>query len=29
MANSDQVHVGDQVIIVGAPYGLSHSLSVG
>jgi serine protease Do len=23
------MHVGDQVIVVGAPYGLSHSLSVG
>jgi serine protease Do len=29
MADSDTVHVGDQVIIVGAPYGLSYSLSVG
>jgi S1-C subfamily serine protease len=29
MANSDAVHVGDDVIIVGAPYGLSYSLSVG
>lgn len=29
MADSSTVHVGDQVIIVGAPYGLSHSLSVG
>jgi S1-C subfamily serine protease len=29
MANSDAVQVGDEVIIVGAPYGLSHSLSVG
>ncbi len=29
LANSDQVRVGDQVIVVGAPYGLSHSLSVG
>jgi S1-C subfamily serine protease len=29
MANSDQVRVGDQVLVVGAPYGLSHSLSVG
>jgi S1-C subfamily serine protease len=29
MADSNAVHVGDQVIIVGAPYGLSHSLSVG
>jgi S1-C subfamily serine protease len=29
MANSDGVNVGDQVIIVGAPYGLSHALSAG
>ena len=29
MADSNTVHVGDQVIIVGAPYGLSHALSVG
>jgi len=29
MADSDTVQVGDPVIIVGAPYGLSHSLSVG
>ena len=29
MADSGAVRVGDQVIIVGAPYGLSHSLSVG
>jgi serine protease Do len=29
MADSSTVHVGDQVLIVGAPYGLSHSLSVG
>lgn len=29
VANSDTVRVGDQVIVVGAPYGLSHSLSVG
>jgi S1-C subfamily serine protease len=29
LANSDTVQVGDQVIIVGAPYGLSYSLSVG
>ena len=29
LANSDQVRVGDQVIVVGTPYGLSHSLSVG
>jgi S1-C subfamily serine protease len=29
LADSDTVRVGDQVIVVGAPYGLSHSLSVG
>ena len=29
MADSDNVRVGDQVIVVGAPYGLAHSLSVG
>jgi serine protease Do len=29
MANSDRVKVGDQVVIVGAPYGLSYSLTVG
>ncbi len=29
MADSDSVRVGDQVIIVGAPYGLAYSMSVG
>ncbi|MEO1030348.1 MAG: trypsin-like peptidase domain-containing protein [Bacteroidota bacterium] len=29
LGDSDQVSVGDQIIIVGAPYGLEHSLSVG
>ena len=29
MANSDTIRVGDPVIIVGAPYGLSYSLSAG
>jgi serine protease Do len=29
MAHTSTVGVGDAVIIVGAPYGLSHSLSVG
>jgi S1-C subfamily serine protease len=29
LANSDKVRVGDQVVVVGAPYGLSHALSVG
>jgi S1-C subfamily serine protease len=29
MANSDPIRVGDPVIVVGAPYGLSYSLSAG
>ncbi|OLE64888.1 MAG: hypothetical protein AUG03_07305 [Acidobacteria bacterium 13_1_20CM_2_68_14] len=29
MANSDAVQVGDAVIVVGAPYGLSYSVSTG
>jgi predicted Zn-dependent peptidase/S1-C subfamily serine protease len=29
MADSDTVQVGDQVLVVGAPYGLTRSLSVG
>jgi serine protease Do len=29
LADSNKVQVGDQVIVVGAPYGLSYSLSVG
>jgi S1-C subfamily serine protease len=29
MANSDSVQVGDPVFVVGAPYGLSYSLSTG
>ena len=29
LADSDRVRVGDQVMIVGAPYGLSHSMSAG
>jgi S1-C subfamily serine protease len=29
MADSSKVQVGDQIVIVGAPYGLSYSLSVG
>jgi S1-C subfamily serine protease len=29
MADSDKVLVGDQVIVVGAPYGLSYALTVG
>ena len=29
MADSDSVRVGDPVVIIGAPYGLSHSMSAG
>jgi serine protease Do len=29
MGDSDTVHVGQQVMVVGAPYGLSYSMSVG
>src|SRR4029434_6346110 len=29
LASSNTVRVGDQVIVIGAPYGLSHALSVG
>jgi serine protease Do len=29
MANSDAVKIGDQVVVIGAPYGLSHSMTVG
>jgi S1-C subfamily serine protease len=29
LADSDSVRVGDQIIIIGAPYGLGHSMSVG
>ena len=29
LGDSDNVRVGDQVVVVGAPYGLSYSLSVG
>ena len=29
MADSNAVRVGDQIIVVGSPYGLTHSLSVG
>ena len=29
LADSDTVRVGDQILIVGAPYGLSHSMSAG
>jgi S1-C subfamily serine protease len=29
LADSDAARIGDQVLIIGAPYGLSHTLSVG
>ena len=29
VANSDDVRIGNQIIVIGAPLGLSHSLSVG
>ncbi|MGB5820923.1 MAG: trypsin-like peptidase domain-containing protein [Saonia sp.] len=29
MGDSDKVSIGEQIIVVGAPYGLEHSLSVG
>ncbi|MEX0288379.1 MAG: S1C family serine protease [Flavobacteriaceae bacterium] len=29
LANSDEVQIGERICIIGAPYGLSHSLSVG
>jgi serine protease Do len=29
MANSDRVKIGDQVTVIGAPYGLRHAMSVG
>ena len=29
LANSDGVKIGEQVMVIGTPYGLSHSLSVG
>jgi len=29
LGDSDKVRVGEQVIVVGAPYGLAHSMSVG
>lgn len=29
LGNSDQVAVGDQIAVIGAPFGLDHSLSVG
>jgi serine protease Do len=29
LGNSDQLEVGDQIVVIGAPFGLSHSLTVG
>ncbi len=29
LGNSDRVEVGDEVFVIGAPYGISHSLTVG
>jgi serine protease Do len=29
LGNSDSLDIGDQIIVVGAPYGLGHSLTVG
>jgi len=29
LGDSDKVHVGQQVLVIGAPYGLSHSFSAG
>jgi len=29
IGNSDEVRVGDQIMVIGSPYGLEHSLSVG
>jgi serine protease Do len=29
MANSDGVKIGDQIVVIGAPYGLRHSMTVG
>jgi len=29
LGNSDNLQVGDEVFVIGAPYGISHSLSVG
>jgi serine protease Do len=29
LGDSDKLEVGDQIVVVGAPYGLSHSLTVG
>ncbi len=29
LGDSDDVHVGDEIFVIGAPYGLAHTLSVG
>ncbi len=29
LGDSDRLEVGDQIVVIGAPYGLSHSLTVG
>ena len=29
LSNSDEVKIGDQIFVIGAPFGLGHSLSVG
>ncbi|WP_243647312.1 S1C family serine protease [Aestuariirhabdus litorea] len=29
LGNSDKVRIGDQVVVIGSPYGVKHSLSVG
>ena len=29
LGNSDKVRIGDEVLVIGAPYGLSHSLTTG
>jgi serine protease Do len=29
LADSDKLEVGDQIVVIGAPYGLGHSLTVG
>jgi serine protease Do len=29
MADADAVQIGDQIVVIGAPYGLSHSMTVG
>ena len=29
LSNSDEVKIGDQIFVIGAPFGLGHSLTVG